>query len=207
MTTLLLIRHGQNDFVNKHRLAGWLPGVHLNELGRAQAEALGQSLGKVKLEAVYSSPLERAVETAQPIAQAHRMTIVQRPALGELKIGKWEGRSLRSLRTLKAWRLVQSAPSLARFPGGESFAEAQARMVAELAALIAEHTSKKAVIACVSHADMIKLAVAHFVGLPLDLFQRLVVDPASVSAVGVFGGHIRLLKLNDTSALRDLQAR
>ncbi len=78
-------------------------------------------------------------------------------------------------------------------------------MVAELAGLMAEHTSKKAMIACVSHADMIKLAVAHFVGLPLDLFQRLVVDPASVSAVGVFGGHIRLLKLNDTSAVRDLQ--
>jgi probable phosphomutase (TIGR03848 family) len=207
MPTLLLIRHGQNDFVKKHRMAGWLPGVHLNEAGRAQADALAQSLGRVKLAAVYSSPLERAAETAEPIAQAQRLTVIQRPALGELKVGKWEGRSLRSLRTLKAWRVVQSTPSLARFPGGESFNEAQARVATELTALLAAHPSKTAVIACVSHADMIKLAVAHFVGLPLDLFQRLVVDPASVSTLWVHGGLVRLLRLNDTSAVRDLQAR
>jgi probable phosphomutase (TIGR03848 family) len=205
MANLLLIRHGQNDFVTKHRLAGWLPGVHLNEVGRAQAQALAEYLGKVKLEAVYASPLERAVETAEPIADAQRLPVVQRPDLGELKIGKWEGRTLRSLRALKAWRLVQSAPSLARFPGGESFAEAQARMVADLSALLAQHTSKKAVIACVTHADMIKLAVAHFVGLPLDLFQRLVVDPASVSTLWIHAGHVRLIRLNDTSAVRDIR--
>jgi len=207
MTTVLLIRHGQNDFVGKHKLAGWLPGVHLNDVGRAQAEAVAASLKGVKLQAVYASPLERTTETAAPIAQAQGLEVQVLPGLGELKLGKWEGRSLKSLRRLKMWERVQNAPSLARFPNGESFAEAQARIVAELDTLINRHTSKKAVIAVVSHSDMIKLAIAHYVGLPLDLFQRLVVDPGSISVLAFHGAHTRLVKLNDASAAHQAEAR
>jgi probable phosphoglycerate mutase len=207
MTTVLLVRHGQNDFVGKHRLAGWLPGVHLNELGLAQAEAVAASLADVKLQAVYASPLERTMETANPIAEAQGLKVQVRPGLGELRLGKWEGRSLKSLRRLKLWQRVQNAPSRARFPGGESFAEAQARIVGELDTLINQHRSKKAVIACVSHADMIKLAVAHYVGLPLDLFQRLVVQPGSVSVLAFHGEHTMLVKLNDAAAAHQAKAR
>ncbi len=164
-------------------------------------------LASVKLHAVYASPLDRTMETAAPIAEAQGLEVQICPGLGELKVGKWEGRSLRSLRRLKMWQRVQNAPSLARFPGGESFAEAQARIVAELDTLINKHTSKKAVIACVSHSDMIKLAIAHFVGLPLDLFQRLVVDPGSISVLAFHGGHMRLVKLNDATASRQAETR
>jgi probable phosphomutase (TIGR03848 family) len=207
MTTLLLIRHGQNDFVGKHKLAGWLPDVHLNDVGRAQADALAASLADVKLQAVYASPLERTMETAVPIADARSLRVQPLPGLGELKVGKWEGRSLKSLRRLKMWQRVQYAPSLARFPGGESFSEAQARIVAELDRLIEKHSSKKAVIACVTHSDMIKLAIAHYLGLPLDLFQRLVVHPASVSVLVIQDGHTLLVKLNDATAAQQAKAR
>jgi probable phosphomutase (TIGR03848 family) len=207
MTTILLIRHGQNDFVGKHKLAGWLPDVHLNDVGRAQADALAASLAEVKLQAIFASPLERTMETAAPIAAAQGLEVQPRPALGELKLGKWEGRSLKSLRRLKMWHRVQNAPSLARFPGGESFAEAQARIVSELDTLIQMHSSKRALIACVSHSDMIKLAVAHYVGIPLDLFQRLVVDPGSISVLTFHGAYTRLIKLNDAMAAHQAKAR
>ena len=142
-----------------------------------------------------------------PLAEAQGLKVQSRPGLGELKVGQWEGRSLKSLRRLKMWQRVQMVPSLARFPGGESFAEAQARMTAELDVLIEKHSSKKAVIACVSHSDMIKLAIAHYVGLPLDLFQRLVVEPGSISVLAVHDGHTYLIKLNDTSAAHRAKPR
>lgn len=200
MTTILLIRHGENDFVRKHRLAGWLPDVHLNERGRRQAQALAEHLARVKLQAVYASPLERTMETAEPIAAAQGLEVIPRPALGEVRVGRWQGQSLKVLRRRKLWSLVQQMPSLARFPEGESFAEAQARVVAELEALRARHRGKRAVIACVSHADIIKLAIAYYLGLPLDLFQRLVVMPASISVLHIQDGAVRLLRLNDTRA-------
>ena len=200
MTTLFLIRHGQNDFVGKHKLAGWLPGVHLNDVGRAQAQAVADALRPITLQAVYASPLERTMETAAPIAEAQGLAVQSRPGLGELEVGQWEGRSLKSLQRLKMWQRVQLAPSLARFPGGESFAEAQARITAELDSLMHMHSSKKAVIACISHSDMIKLAIAHYLGLPLDLFQRLVVEPGSISVLAIHDGYTRLVKLNDASA-------
>ena len=199
MTTILLIRHGQNDFVGTGKLAGWLPDVHLNEKGRAQAQALAENLSDFKFKAIYSSPLDRTMETAVPIAKAQGLPLIKRDGIGEVRYGKWQGRTLKSLKKLKYWSIIQHAPSLARFPEGESFPEAQARIVAELEALRSEHSGKKDVIACVSHSDMIKLAIAHYVGLPLDLFQRLVVQPASVNILVVGKGSIQLARLNDTS--------
>lgn len=193
MTTILLIRHGQNDFVEKGKLAGWLPGVHLNDVGRSQAEAMASALEEFELEAVYSSPLERAIETARPIARAKDLTVKRRKGLGEVDIGRWEGLSLRAARRRKLWPIIQNTPSLARFPEGESFFEAQARMVATLEELRGKHSRT---IACVSHADPIKLAVAHYIGMPIDGFQRLDVGPASITQLTIEAGSARLNRLN-----------
>ena len=200
MTTIYLIRHGENDFIGKtHKLAGWLPGVHLNDRGRAQAEALAQILSSTKIDALYASPLERTMETALPIAETKGLEIQKRKALGEIKYGRWEGQSLKTLTRRKLWPVIQNTPSLARFPEGESFVEAQERVVSEMESLRTNHKSPKASFACVTHADVIKLIIAHYLGLPLDLFQRIVVMPASISIL-----HIdqvpRLVRLNDMQA-------
>lgn len=196
MTTLLLIRHAENDYVKKGRLAGWTPGVHLNDNGRQQAEAIVDRLKSVKLDAIYSSPLERAMETAAPLARARRLPIVKRPDLGEVQYGQWTGKSLKVLNRTRLWPVVQNRPSLMRFPEGESFLEVQLRATRELQRLCALHP--KGAIAAVSHADVIKLAVAHFLGMHLDLFQRLHVHPASVTVLHVDERHAVLVKLNDT---------
>jgi probable phosphoglycerate mutase len=170
MTLLLLIRHGENDYVKTGKMAGRLPGVHLNERGQKQAQALGEALKEVPLTAVYSSPLERAVETATPIAEARKLTIVQNPDLMDTNVGKWQGKSLALLRLKKEWKIVQSAPSRFQFPEGESFLDLQSRIANVLEGIVKKHNKPKDVIAVVFHADPIKLAVSHFLGLPLDHF-------------------------------------
>jgi probable phosphomutase (TIGR03848 family) len=200
MTTILLIRHAQNDFISQDKLAGWLPGIHLNEKGKAQAEALAKHLASTKLRAIYASPLERTMETAAPIATVHKLKVIPRPGLGEVRYGLWQGHSIKALRRRKLFPVIHASPSLVRFPEGESFPEAQARVVAELESLRALHRSAKAVIACVTHSDPIKLAIAHYIGLPLDLFQRLTIEPASISILHIGDSQIRLLRLNDTQA-------
>jgi len=198
VTAIYLIRHAHNPWMQRHRLAGWLPGIHLDEVGEQQAANLAQLLATQRLAAVYSSPLERAAETAAPLAAALGLEVMARPGLGEVRYGRWEGQSLKTLRRRKLWRLVQGRPSLARFPEGESFVEAQTRIVTELETLRARH--RRSPFACVSHADPIKLALAHYLGLPLDLFQRLVVDPASISILLLDDSGARVARLNDTRA-------
>ena len=204
MTTFLLIRHGENDWVGR-RLPGWTPGIHLNTRGHAQAEALAALLRPVRLAAVYASPLERALETARPLAKAKGLSVRRGLGLAEMQVGDWQGQSLRRLSRTKLWPVIQHAPSLARFPGGESFAEAQARIVAALEAMRLQHSSPRAVVACFSHGDMIKMAVAHYIGLPLDMFQRLATDPASITALHVGRDRAFLLRLNDTRAAEAAQ--
>ena len=194
MTLLLLIRHGENELVKTGKMAGQLPGVHLNERGVHQAQMLADALEEVPLKAVYSSSLDRALETATPIAQKQRLQVQIRPELMDNAIGKWQGRSLRSLSRTRAWRLVQGAPSRFRFPEGESFLETQTRIVT---CLEASHKPKD-IVAVVFHADPIKLAVAYYLGLPLDHFQRLGCDTGSVTSM-VFGtGRAYLVRLNQT---------
>ena len=195
MPLVLLIRHGETDFVKKNRLAGRLPGVPLNKKGRAQALAVAERLKGAPVKAVYTSPMERARETAQPIAEALGLEPVARDGLLETDIGEWMGESVKKLQRLKLWKIVQAAPSMLRFPGGESFAETQMRIVRELEELCKQHEAKDILI-CVSHADPIKLAVAYYLGLPLDNFQRLMVSTASITAlqIGEMGG--RVLTLN-----------
>ena len=195
MPTFLLIRHGENDYIKESRLACRLPGVHLNEKGRAQALALAEALKGTPIKAIYSSPLERAIETAEPLARALSLEIIPRPGWIETDCGEWAGRPVKDLRRLKAWKIVQRTPSLLRFQGGESFAEIQIRLYREIEALCALHGPKE-LIACFSHADPIKLAVAYYIGLPLDQFQRLSIATASITALTVSDSSAQLLALN-----------
>ncbi len=200
MTTLVLIRHATNDWVHKGLLAGWTPGVHLNEEGRAQAHALAERLAASQLDAVYSSPLERALETAQAVAAPHGLEVLVREGIGEVQYGEWNGRPLRELYKKPLWMAVQVHPSDTRFPGGETIGEMQARVVAALDEIRSAHA--QGIVVVVAHADVIKAAVAYFTGVPLDLFQRLVISPASVTVVGFGRFGPRLLRMNDTGELK-----
>ncbi|MFT3896017.1 MAG: histidine phosphatase family protein [Anaerolineales bacterium] len=206
MTLLLLIRHGENEYVKTGKLAGRLPGVHLNERGQKQAQALGEALTHVPVKAIYSSPLERAMETAEPIATSHKLTINQEPDLMDTNIGRWQGKSLKVLRLTKAWKIVQSAPSRFRFPDGESFVDAQTRYVNALERIVQKHKPQD-VVAVVFHADPIKLAVSHFLGMPLDHFQRLGCDTGSLTAMYVSEDSATLIKLNQRPPFDFLQQK
>jgi probable phosphoglycerate mutase len=195
MPLLLLIRHGENAYVKTGKMAGRLPGVHLNERGRQQAADLAKALTNVPLKAIYSSPLERAMETADPIAEGRKIKTQPRPDLMDNDIGKWQGRTTKQLSRTKKWRLVQQAPSRFKFPEGESFLEAQTRLASCLDEIAATHKPKD-IVAVVFHADPIKLAVAHYIGLPLDHFQRLGCDTGSVTFLYVGEGSAHLLRLN-----------
>ena len=195
MPLLLLIRHGENDFTKKHKLAGYTPGVHLNERGLSQAQALADALKEVPIKALYSSPLERAVETATPIAAARELEILNEAGLLETNVGKWQGRSLAALRLQKHWKVVQNAPSRAQFPEGETFYECQTRIVTALDSISRKYKPQD-IVACVFHADPIKLAIAHYIGLPLDHFQRLSCDTGSLTALYVNESGANLIKLN-----------
>lgn len=195
MPLILLIRHGENDYVKTGRMAGRLPGVHLNERGQQQTQELAEALAKAPLKAIYSSPIERAMETAGPLAQKLGLEINVRPGLLETNIGEWAGMELKTVRKFPEWKTVQSAPSRFRFPGGESFIEMQSRLVNEIESIVKGHKADE-LIACVSHADPIKLIVAYYMGMPLDHFQRLGCDTASVTMLMLGSTGAALLKLN-----------
>ncbi len=180
-TTVLLVRHGQTASTGKV-LPGRAPGLRLAERGVAQAQHVAERIAALpRVDAVYASPLERTRETAAPIATARRLRVVADRGLLECDFGEWTGQSLRRLSKLNEWRAVQHAPSSFRFPNGESFAEMQSRTAAAVERLAAAH--RGGVIVAVSHADPIKAVVAHALGVHLDLFQRIVISPCSVSAI------------------------
>jgi probable phosphomutase (TIGR03848 family) len=195
MPTILLIRHGENDYVKTQRLAGRLPGVHLNAKGRAQAAGVAIGLKDAKIKAIYSSPLDRAMETAEPLAKALGLKVQKRPNLIETQLGDWQGQSIKALRRKKEWKVLQQTPSRFRFPGGEWMVEQQARLVAEIEAICALNKSKD-VLAVVGHADPLKLIVAHYIGMPLDQFQRLMISTASVTTLVLDEGGAMLLSMN-----------
>jgi probable phosphomutase (TIGR03848 family) len=201
MPILLLIRHAVTDTTGK-RLMGWTPGVHLSDRGREQAGALANRLSGVPVTAIYSSPLERCRETAQPLAKSKGLQVDVIRELGETDTGDWTGRPLAQLARTRAWRKVHQAPSAFRFPGGESLVECSDRVVEAVSNVLAQHP--RGVVALVSHGDPIRLLLAHFAGVHLDLFQRMIVAPASVSAVAAHDGIPRILKVNDTGDLADL---
>ena len=203
MTTLFLIRHATNDSIKDGILAGWLPGVHINDEGRRQAEQMAARMGQVKLDAVYASPLERAVETAQYLARPRGLEIQLRDGLGEIRVGAWENRKIEELNKTDEWRMYQLFPSVSRPPGGESGRELQMRAVGEVESICAAHPDGN--VAIVSHADTLGAVVAHYAGIHLDLFQRLVVSPASVTVIWIGPHGPRLIRLNDAGPLDEIQ--
>lgn len=180
-TLVLLVRHGQTPTTGSV-LPGRAPGLHLADRGREQADRAAERIAEIgPVAAVYASPLERTRETAAPIARRLDLRVRSNRGLLECEFGEWTGRKLSELRKLPEWRTVQRHPSGFRFPGGESFAEMRNRMVGTIAELVERHRGERIVL--VSHADPIKAAVADALGIHLDLFQRVVVAPASISAV------------------------
>ena len=164
------------------KLPGRARGLHLSDEGRRQAEAAAARIAAIpKVVAIYSSPLERARETAGIIAKAHNMAVRIERGLLEVDIGKWTGLAIKDAAARPEWKAVQQHPSGFRFEGGESFTEMQARITGAIARIVARHTGK--IIVAVSHADPIKAAVAHAIGTPLDLFQRIMIGTASISAI------------------------
>ncbi|WP_434025671.1 histidine phosphatase family protein [[Pseudomonas] boreopolis] len=200
MTRLLLIRHAQTD-ANGHSLAGRLPGVGLNDLGRRQARALAARLGQLSIAAIYASPLERAMQTAEAIATLRGHRIVPCEELLEIDYGEWTGLSLQALADDEAFRIFNGQRSCAAARAGEYMLQAQARMVVGLDRLRRLHPQQT--IAVVSHGDMIRGAVAHYAGIPLDLFHRIEISPASLSVVDVDDMWIRIVCINDTGSAGD----
>ncbi len=203
-TTILLVRHGQTPTTGKV-LPGRAKGLHLADEGHQQAANAAERIGALgRIDAIYSSPLERAKETAAPIAAARGLKTQIDRGLFECDFGDWTGRELKDLMKLPEWRTVQSAPSTFRFPNGESFTEMQTRMVTTLDKLRLRHPG--GTIVCVSHADTIKAAVAHALGTHIDLFQRIVISPASVTAISWHPGGPVVLAVNSTGRpLTELQ--
>ena len=180
-TLVLLVRHGQTPTTGS-TLPGRAPGLHLADAGREQAEAVAARIAELpKVDAVYASPLERTRETAAPIAKALGLRTKAEKGLLECDFGDWTGKKLKDLMKLPEWKTVQRYPSGFRFPGGESFAEMQARITGALQRIASDHPGQ--VVVAVSHADPIKAAVAAALGTHLDLFQRIVVSPCSVTAI------------------------
>ena len=195
-TVVLLVRHGATPTTGTV-LPGRAPGLHLSDTGTEQAEHAAARVAALdRVRAVYASPLERARDTAAPIAKACGLRTRVRAGLNECDFGDWTGRRLADLRKRAEWQTVQHRPSAFRFPGGESFAEMQQRMTSTLRELAAEHPGDT--IVAVSHADPIKAAIADTVGTHLDLFQRIVVSPCSVSALAIGPGGSWALSVNNT---------
>jgi probable phosphoglycerate mutase len=193
-TVVLLVRHGQTPTTGK-LLPGRAPGLHLSETGQAQAAAVGERLAKLpKIDAVYASPLERTKETAGAIAKALGLKVKLDKGLLEADIGDWTGQELKTVSKTPEWKIVHSYPSGFRFPGGESFVEMQTRTVSAIERLRRAHPGQT--IVAVSHADTIKAAVAHALGTHLDLFQRIVISPCSVTSIAYGDGGPVVLSVN-----------
>jgi probable phosphomutase (TIGR03848 family) len=200
-TTLVLVRHAVTAQTGP-LLSGRTPGIDLSEPGVKQAVNVGARLAVLPVKAVYASPIERTRQTAQHIADHHQLEVRELPGVIEADYGDWTGGKIADLAKTDLWKTVQVVPSRARFPNGESIAEMQSRMVSALEAVVADHPGEMIVV--VSHADPIKAAIAHFSGVHLDLFQRVIVSPASVTVfeLGQFGA--ALVKCNDTGSLDEL---
>ena len=196
-SVVLLVRHGLTPTTGI-KLPGRAPGLHLSDEGRRQADAAAERIGKIgKIAAVYCSPITRARETAQPIGRTVKRALRIDRDLADLDIGEWTGMSLKQAARRPEWETVQRSPSTFRFPGGESFPEMQTRMTTALGRIVARHPGQ--IVVAVSHADPIKAAVAQALGTPLDLFQRIMIAPASITVVAYRRGGPSVITVNSLS--------
>ena len=194
MTTALLIRHGETDAVGK-LLAGWIPGWHLNTRGKRQAERLAERLAHIPISAIYSSPLERTIETAEHIARLHGLPVRPVADLGEVRQGAWEGKSFAELKNDDDWKQYNSVRTMGHAPGGELAAETQARMVRALDCLAARHVGETIVM--VSHGDPLRYLLAWCLGIPMDLALRFDIGTGSLSVLQVADGGPHVLSINE----------
>ena len=201
MATVLLVRHGLTALTGP-TLAGWTPGVHLDARGRDQAERLAERVRPVPLTAILSSPLERCQETAAALAGGRDQPVETDERLGECRYGDWTGQELKKLVKDPLWKVVQAHPSAVRFPGGEALRETQARAV-EAVRSVNERLGDDGTWVAVSHGDVIKAIVADALGLHLDLFQRIQVDPCSLTVIRYTPLRPFVLRLNDTGGAVD----
>ena len=193
-TYLLLIRHGENDWVGTNRLAGRTNGVHLNDKGRDQSAWLAEQLAKQPISAIYSSPLERCLQTAEPVAAALGHQVIAEPDVVEVDYGEWQGGDLRELSKKPEWHSVQHFPSGFRFPGGETLHQVQSRAVWAVERIVQAHPNQ--LVAIFSHGEVIRTTLAHYMGTPLDLFQRIIINTASISALAFHNGRPMVLFTN-----------
>jgi probable phosphomutase (TIGR03848 family) len=199
VTTVILLRHGRTTANTGGVLAGWTPGIGLDETGQAQVDAVAARLAPVPLAAIVSSPLERCVRTAEAVAAGRELAVQIDDRLGEARYGDWTGRPLKELVKDPLWAVVQQHPSAAVFPGaeGEGLAQTQARAVAAVREWNAKLGPDAVWLAC-SHGDVIKAVLADALGLHLDSFQRIVADPASISVIGYTPTRPFVIRMNDT---------
>lgn len=192
-TTFHLIRHGTYPLLG-HVLGGRSAGHSLDAAGRAQAEALAEALAVRPIRAVVSSPLERTRETAAPIAARHGLAVAIEPDLNEIDFGEWTGAAFDELHARPAWRAFNLFRSSTPIPGGETMLAAQARAMAALLRLRAAYPEGD--VAVVSHGDVVKAILAHFLGVSLDLFRRFEISPASRSVVVMHAEDAQVLAVN-----------
>ncbi|MCB9138282.1 MAG: MSMEG_4193 family putative phosphomutase [Caldilineaceae bacterium] len=204
-TYVFLVRHGENDWVGSNRLAGRTPGVHLNAKGRDQADKLADLLQGQPIRAIYSSPMERCMETAQPLARRLEQIVEPEAGIVEIDYGAWQGGALKELSATPEWQMVQHYPSQFRFPDGETLHEAQMRAVTTINRRAQQHAG--GAIALFSHGDIIRTSLAHYLGVPLDLFQRIIISTASVSVIGFFNNRPAVLAVNYLTALPNLEPK
>jgi probable phosphomutase (TIGR03848 family) len=199
MTTVILLRHGRTTANTAGVLAGWTPGVRLDDAGLAQVQAVAQRLSAVPLAAVVSSPLERCQQTGGAVAEGRALELQTDDRFGEARYGDWTGRPIKELVKDPLWKVVQQHPSAAVFPGpeGEGLAQTQARAVAAVREWNAKLGPDAVWLVC-SHGDVIKAVLADAFGMHLDAFQRIVVDPASISVVTYTDTRPFVVRVNDT---------
>jgi probable phosphomutase (TIGR03848 family) len=196
-TKIFLIRHGMNDLIG-NTIAGRMSGVHLNTQGRRQAEHLVRRLADESIDHIFTSPMERCLETAAPLAAQRKLEVTPVPGVLEIGYGEWTGRSVAELQKDPLWNLWNSFRTGTRVPGGETMLEIQHRVVAEIQRLRAKCQGQS--IAVFSHGDPIKTAICFYLGIPLDFFQRIEISPASVSLLHLGDDYSKVQYFNDESA-------
>jgi broad specificity phosphatase PhoE len=202
MTTYYLIRHASTDFLG-HTIVGRRSSVHLNEKGRREAETLAAGLAREPVQHIFSSPMERCLETVEPLARKLKLEIQISDALNELDYGEWTGRTFAELNESESWKQWNRFRSFARIPGGETMIEASARMVSFAESM--RHDLADQHIALVSHGDPLRGLLLHFLGMPLDLIHRIELSPASLSVLSVSGCHAQVRNLNAQFAAEQVQ--
>ena len=198
-TYLFLVRHGENEWTKRGALAGRTPSISLNEKGREQAQQIAERLKAQPITAIYSSPLVRCLETAQPLAAALDLSVSVEPGVLEVDYGDWRGGELKELGKRPEWQLVQIFPGGFRFPRGETLREVQNRVITTLERIRAQHEGEA--VAVFAHGDVLRTSLAYYLGTPLDLFQRIQISTASVSLVAFHRFGPSILAMNDSGGL------